>query len=556
MIDFFGEVAFSEFFSFEEGSRFAVLPLISATLMTTLIALLVAVPLGLGAAMYLSEYASARARKILKPTVELPAGVPSVVYGFFAVMFVTPTLLQDLFGLEVSFLNALSAGPVLGVMIIPTIASLAEDALSAVPHALRQGSLAMGANRMQTTLRVVLPAALSGCRSRYRAGAVPCHRRDHDRHDRCRLAEELVPRPAGGHADHDRLHGQHRGWREPRRLDVLQHTVRRRTDLVRDHPRHQHHQHRAGPSLQAGILMSIATTAAQDTTVRIATGKSRDRNVGSMVFPGALWFSLFFGVMVPVVLIVDTAIAGAHRFDADLLTSYDSTLFPERTGFRAGILGSLWLMLFTAVMAVPPGIAAALYLEEFADGQRWYNRLIEVNLQNLAAVPTIVYGLLAVAVMASMGIQRKGIVLGRAIALALLILPVIIITTREAVRAVPRDIRDGSLAPGATTWQTTWRQTLPSAVPGIATGTIPGLSRAIGEAAPLVMLGLASSLRFDPEGVMSPITALPIQIYGLSSSSQDAYKDAASAAIIVLLVMILGLNALAIFIRNKFQRSR
>ncbi len=162
VIDFFGEVAFSEFFSFQEDSRFAVGPLIAATLMTTAIALLVAVPLGLGAAMYLSEYASARARKILKPTVELLAGVPSVVYGFFAVMFVTPTLLQDIFRLDVSFLNALSAGLVLGVMVIPTIASLAEDALSAVPQALRQGSLAMGANRMQTTLRVVLPAALSG----------------------------------------------------------------------------------------------------------------------------------------------------------------------------------------------------------------------------------------------------------------------------------------------------------------------------------------------------------------------------------------------------------
>ncbi|QIK75195.1 phosphate ABC transporter permease PstA [Nocardioides piscis] len=300
--------------------------------------------------------------------------------------------------------------------------------------------------------------------------------------------------------------------------------------------------------------MSIATVTAGD-TVRLATGRSRDRNVGSIVFLCALWFSLFFGVMVLVVLIVDTAISGASRFDADLLTSYDSTLFPERTGFRAGILGSLWLMLFTALMAVPLGIAAAVYLEEFANSQRWYNRLIEVNLQNLAAVPAIVYGLLAVAVMATLGFQRKGIVLGGAIALALLILPVIIITTREAVRAVPREIRDGSLALGATTWQTTWRQTLPSAIPGIATGTILGLSRAIGEAAPLVMLGLAGSLRFDPEGLMSPITALPIQIYGLTSSSQEAYKEAASAAIIVLLVMILGLNALAIYIRNKFQRS-
>jgi phosphate transport system permease protein len=248
-------------------------------------------------------------------------------------------------------------------------------------------------------------------------------------------------------------------------------------------------------------------------------------------------------------------VAGAPRFDADLVTRYDSTLFPERTGFRAGILGSLWLMLTTAVMAVPLGVAAALYLEEYADKNSWHNRLIEVNLQNLAAVPSVIYGLLAVATMALLGYDRKGIVLGGAIALALLILPVIIITTREAVRAVPNEIRFGSLALGATTWQTTWRQILPAAIPGIATGTILGLSRAIGEAAPLLLLGIAGAVRFDPTGVESSVTALPIQIYRLSSESQEEYQVAASAAIVVLLVMILGMNALAIFIRNKFQRS-
>jgi phosphate transport system permease protein len=157
--------------------------------------------------------------------------------------------------------------------------------------------------------------------------------------------------------------------------------------------------------------------------------------------------------------------------------------------------------------------------------------------------------------MAVMSFQQTGIVLGGSIALALLILPVIIITTREAVRAVPTDIRHASLALGATTWQTTWRQTLPSAVPGIATGTILGLSRAIGEAAPLVVVGLAGALRFDPTGVLSPITALPMQIYSLTSRSQEEFREAASAAIIVLLIMILGLNGLAIYIRNKFTRT-
>ncbi|WP_323791692.1 phosphate ABC transporter permease subunit PstC [Nocardioides sp.] len=160
VIDFFAEVPFGDFFAIE--GKYAVLPLVMATFVVTVIALLVAVPLGLGAAMYLSEYASPRARKYLKPTVELLAGVPSVVYGFFALSFVTPTLLQKILNVEVGFTNALAAGLVLGVMVIPTIASLAEDALSAVPMSMRQGSLAMGANRMQTTLRVVFPAALSG----------------------------------------------------------------------------------------------------------------------------------------------------------------------------------------------------------------------------------------------------------------------------------------------------------------------------------------------------------------------------------------------------------
>ncbi|WP_193605300.1 phosphate ABC transporter permease PstA [Nocardioides dongkuii] len=305
--------------------------------------------------------------------------------------------------------------------------------------------------------------------------------------------------------------------------------------------------------------MSAAVTTAREVTeavnASVATGRSRDRGLASLLFLGALWFSLFFGVMVLVVLILDTVITGAPRFDGALITDYSSRVHPESTGFRAGILGSLWLMLFTALFAVPLGIAAALYLEEFSDSNRWWNRLIELNLQNLAAVPAIVYGLLAVAVMAAMGFQRTGIVLGGAIALALLILPVIIITTREAVRAVPQEIRQGSLALGATVWQTTWRQTLPSAVPGIATGTILGLSRAIGEAAPLIIVGLATGVRFDPEGLFSEITALPMQIFSLTSQSKEEFQVAASAAIVVLLVMILGLNALAIFIRNKFQRS-
>jgi phosphate transport system permease protein len=298
-------------------------------------------------------------------------------------------------------------------------------------------------------------------------------------------------------------------------------------------------------------MASAGTTAGTG----VCTGtRSHERNPASIVFLFLLWLSLMFGLLVLVALVVDTFVEGASRLDADLFTNYNSTIDEDTTGARAAILGTAWVVVVTAVMAIPVGIAAALYLEEFSDKARWYNRLLEVNLQNLAAVPSVIYGLLAVAVMALIGFQNEDIVLGGALALALLVLPVIIITTREAVRAVPREIREGSLALGATQWQTTWRQTLPSAIPGIATGTIIALSRAIGEAAPLLMLGIPLGIRQDPDGVLATFTALPLQIFQWTSASQEAYKVAAAAAIVVLLAMVLMLNGLAIVIRNKYQR--
>lgn len=301
-------------------------------------------------------------------------------------------------------------------------------------------------------------------------------------------------------------------------------------------------------------IAEVEPRPAEPLSPKLDTGQNHERNVGSLIFLVSLWLSLAFGIVVLLVLLITTAIDGSARLDANLFTQYMSQLREDETGVRAGILGSLWLMLTTALMSVPLGIAAALYLEEFAHPDRWYNRLVEVNLQNLAAVPSVIYGLLAVGMMALAGFTQTSLVIGGALALTLLILPVIIITTREAVRAVPREIRDGSLALGATLWQTTWRQSLPSAVPGIATGTILALSRAIGEAAPLLLLGVAIGIRFDPNGILSQFTALPIQIFSMSALAKDEFHTAAAATIIVLLVMILALNGLAIYIRNHFQR--
>ncbi len=273
----------------------------------------------------------------------------------------------------------------------------------------------------------------------------------------------------------------------------------------------------------------------------------------SIAFLVALWLALAFSVLVLVVLLVDSFRDGLPRLDGDLFTRYSSTVRPETAGARAAILGSIWVITVTAVLAIPLGAAAAVYLEEFADSARWYNRLVEVNLQNLAGVPAIIYGMLTAGFALAVGL-RRGTVIAGGIALALLILPVIIIATREALRAVPMEIRQGSLALGATPLQTVWRQTLPAAVPGIATGTILALSRAIGEAAPLLLLGGATFITYDPDGLMSGFTTLPIQIFGWASRPQAELRTVASAAIIILLAMLLVMNTLAIVIRNRYQK--
>jgi phosphate transport system permease protein len=273
-----------------------------------------------------------------------------------------------------------------------------------------------------------------------------------------------------------------------------------------------------------------------------------------MAFLVVLWMAMAFAVICLFTLLADAFLDGFGRLDGNLFTRYTSQVLPERAGARAAILGSAMIIVTTAAMAIPLGIAAAVYLEEFADAGRWYNRLIEVNLQNLAAVPAIVYGMLTAGFALAIGLERR-VVLSGAIALALLILPVIIITTREALRAVPAEIRQGSLALGATPLQTVWRQTLPSAVPGIATGTILALSRALGEAAPLLLLGGLVFVNYDPNGLLSGFTTLPIQIFSWASQPQEAFKEVASAAIIVLLTMLVLMNALAIVIRNRYQRT-
>jgi phosphate transport system permease protein len=297
----------------------------------------------------------------------------------------------------------------------------------------------------------------------------------------------------------------------------------------------------------------IAAAARTQTTV-IPRAPRRLR-VADRAFRALMYGAVAIGVLALGTLLYDVARDGLPKLSWDFVTSFPSRISPERAGIESAVLGTLYLMGLTAVIVVPLGIATAIYLEEYADPTRWWNRLIEINIQNLAAVPSVVYGILGLAFIVRGPLSLGNVLLAGAITLALLVLPVVIIVSREAIRAVPPFIREGSLALGATQWQTIWKQVLPGSIAGIATGVILALSRAIGETAPLLVIGAAASPRFNPDGLLSDFTALPIQIFVWTQDPNREFVSAAAAAILVLMLLLLAMNSIAILLRNRYEQK-
>jgi phosphate transport system permease protein len=281
------------------------------------------------------------------------------------------------------------------------------------------------------------------------------------------------------------------------------------------------------------------------------------RRAKDTAFRLALMACLGVSILLLGVLLYDVVKDGAGHLDTDFISSFTS-ISADKAGAQAAIWGTIWLMGICAIFIVPVGVATAIYLEEYADNERWYNRLIEVNIQNLAAVPSVVYGILGLAFLVRGPLSLGNTVLAGGLTLGLLVLPVVIISGREAIRAVPPSIREGSMALGATQWQTIWRQVLPASIPGIATGVILALSRAIGETAPLIVVGAATVIAFNPEGLDSQFTALPIQIFDwINRASNDVnnYKPLAAAAILLLMIMLMLMNSVAIWLRNRYEQK-
>ena len=282
---------------------------------------------------------------------------------------------------------------------------------------------------------------------------------------------------------------------------------------------------------------------------------STGQRTKDLMFRLLLLLSVSVGFVVLAALVLDVLIDGSSRLSWDFITSFPSRISPENAGVESALLGTIYLMVLCALFIVPVGVATAIYLEEYANRESWLSRTIEVNIQNLAAVPSVVYGILGLAFIVRGPLGLGPVLLAGALTLGLLVLPVVIIVAREAIRAVPSSIREGSLALGATQWQTIWKQVLPGALPGIATGVILALSRAIGETAPLLVIGAATFARFNPEGITDRFTAMPLAIFEFISDADTEFRAAGAAAIIVLLAMLVVMNAGAIFLRNRYERK-
>jgi phosphate transport system permease protein len=260
-------------------------------------------------------------------------------------------------------------------------------------------------------------------------------------------------------------------------------------------------------------------TAAQIAAAVIPRSRGKDK-AATTVFGGLMFGALALTFIALGAIIWDFASDGLSVVSWDFISKFPSRVIPANSGIQSAIWGTVWLMVICAVLVVPIGVMTAIYLEEYAEADRWYNRMIEINIQNLSAVPSVVYGILGL-----------------------------------AFRAVPPSIREGSLALGATQWQTIWKQVLPGSIAGISTGVILALSRAIGETAPLLVIGAAVSPRFNPTGLDSSFTALPIQIFAWTQDPDREFISRAAGAIVVLMVILLLMNSVAIWLRNRYEQK-
>jgi len=550
---------------------FGLLPLAAGTLLIAGGTLLIAAPLGIGSAIYMAEFASPRARTVLKPVIEVLAGIPSVVYGFFAILVISPIFQANL---GASYFNAISAIIVMAIMVLPIIVSISDDAMKAVPMHLREASLAMGATKWETATRVVMPAASSGIMASLIlglgralgetmvvtlvAGSIPILTLNP-------LSEVMtmtsfIAQTATG--DIPPGIGADSAFAVGLTLFFITYLVNSFAGIVVERIKTGSSVRSKGPGTRRARAMR-AVHAPLDRAFARASAMVPKRRLGEEAMlrrryiRGRLGVALVgsclaFAVGFLAILMWNVLAQGLPTLSWHFITS-PLDWRPERAGILPVILGSVYLMLLTVVLAIPVGVGSAIYLNEFAR-DTWYTRFLRRIIQNLSGVPSIVFGLVGAAVFVAMlGLGRS--LLAGALTLAIMVLPIIVVATEESLKSVPFAFREAAMSVGATRWQTVRHHVLPNALPGILTGSVLALSRAIGETAPILFIA-NTYVKVNPGSIMDPFAALPMHIFYWTKQARPEFHDLAASTIVVLLIMLLSMNALAILIRIRSEKRR
>ena len=561
--------------------QFGLVVITGSTLLVTTIAMGVAVPLGLLAAIYLSDYAHGIPRRLLKTALEALAGVPTIVYGYFALLFVSQQLQRIIPGL--SAFNALSAGLVTGVLITPIISSLSEDALRGVPRSLRQAAYGVGMTKQEVITTVVLPVALPGIIASFTLAASRA------------LGETMIAAIAAG---------QYPGFNlnplkpvetmtafivqvslgSVKSDELIFHTIffvggvlflitlslnSFGYGLIRRHkralgsldipaaPTMLHDQTTASAAeaslpLDAGDLVEAAAIQPLVLSFHPQHHRRVALNRGLMLAGGvASWF----GIVIFGLLMVVTFRSGFTIFDWDFFTQAASRR-AENAGIFPALMGTLWILALTVLIAFPLGIGAAIYLEEYVPESR-FSRFLEVNLANATAIPGIIYGLLGLALFVRTwgAVTGGSSVLSAGLTMAIIALPLMITTGRNSIRAVPVHLKQAGYAVGMSRWRVVWHVTLPSALPSLMTGMLMALARVVGEAAPLIAVGAVAFITFAPspslQGLQSSFTTLPTQIFYWASRPQAEFQANASAAVIILGILVVLLTGISVWLRDR-----
>lgn len=550
---------------------FGILPLLSGTALIAGGALLIGAPIGIGSALFLSEFAGKRVRSIAKPIIEVLAGIPSIVYGFFALLVISPVI-RDVFG--ASYFNAASAIIVMSIMILPIIVSISDDSMKSVPNHLRESSYAVGATKWETATKVVMPAASSGIIASVLLGLARA------------LGETMVVTLAAGSVAQLTLNPLN---------EVQTMTAYIAQVATGDIPPGIAVSAAFAVGLVLFLITYVINTIASKVVIRIKSGKvvktkkSKKRKsifkdiisnfLRGLLKPFKKILSLFkrtkeltlkiryrkqkrglilvstcllIAAIFLVFLLSSIITQGVSGLNLNFLTSFPSYK-PDIAGIFPVLTGSIYLMLLTMLFSAPLGVGAAIYLNEIALDTK-YTRFLRRIIQNLAGVPSIVFGLMGLTIFVRVFDFGPSLLAG-SLTLTIMVLPIIIVATEEALKAVPDSFREAALGVGSSKWQTVRHHVLPNATPGIMTGIILSLSRAIGETAPILFMG-ALFAKTIPTSVFDGFLALPLTIFYWTRHPKIEFHILAGSTILVLLLILLVMNTAAIIIRQRAQSRR